>query len=89
MDAGSEQPENGDSTAAEGADGDDELTRRIAQEAAQLPSTARKDEDDDDWAVDTSAAAVAARMKELAVQGAVAKLMDDEDDLMGAFLISL
>ena len=59
---------------------DDELTKKIAQEAALLPDADGKDGDDDDWAVDTSADAVAARMKDLAVQGAVAKLMEDKDD---------
>ena len=66
------------------------ITKKIAAEAALLPSASKNDGDDDDWAVDTSADAVAARMKELAVQGAVAKLMDDDDDddLVGEFFIS-
>jgi translation initiation factor 5 len=59
--------ENGD----HGADDDDELTRRIAMEAANLDTV---DVDDDDWAQDTSAEAVARRLKDLSVGGAVAKL---------------
>ncbi|CAG8826188.1 3864_t:CDS:2, partial [Gigaspora rosea] len=42
---------------------DDELTRRIEAEAANLP-TADQYKDDDDWALDTSAEAVAKRTKE-------------------------
>lgn len=59
---------------------DDMITKKIAAEAALLPSASKEGEDDDDWAVDVSEDAVAARMKELAVEGAVAKLMDDDDD---------
>jgi translation initiation factor 5 len=68
-----------------GDDDDDELTRQIEAEAASLPVAADK-ADDDDWAEDTNEEAVAARMKELNVSGAVAKLMDaaidgnDDDD---------
>lgn len=61
-------PTRGDS--AEGSD--DELTKRIVAEAAELP-TADQDADDDNWAVDTSAEAVAERMKDLSI--------DIEDDL--------
>ena len=49
----------------------------MEQDAALLPTNV---ETNDDWAEDTSAEAVAARMKELAVSGAVAKLMDEDND---------
>ncbi|RKO92134.1 domain found in IF2B/IF5-domain-containing protein [Blyttiomyces helicus] len=68
-----------DTASNESADEDDELTRRINAEAALLPSNCY-DEDEDDWAQDTSADAVAARMKEMNVGGAVAKLEADGDD---------
>jgi translation initiation factor 5 len=58
---------------------DDELTRRITAEAAAL-KLAERPEDDEDWIEDTSEAAVAARMKDLAVSGAVAKLMGEGED---------
>ncbi len=67
---------------AEGMGSDDEITRRIEREAAALRRRQGGDgeeEDDNDWAADTSEAAVAARMRELAVSGAVAKLMGGED----------
>ena len=58
------------------------MTKKIESEISQLPN--KDDEDDEDWAVDTSETAVAERMKELAVQGAVAKLMKEgEDELQG------
>jgi translation initiation factor 5 len=63
-------PTKGDS--AEGSD--DELTKRIVAEAAELP-TADQD-DDDDWAVDTSAEAVAERIKDLS-------LVDDDGEHEG------
>jgi translation initiation factor 5 len=63
-------PTKGDS--AEGSD--DELTKRIVAEAAELP-TADQDADDDNWAVDTSEEAVAERMKDLAID------MDEDDEL--------
>lgn len=56
---------------------DDELTRRINAEAANLPQTSQLD---DGWAEDTSPEAVARRMKELQVEGAVEMLMEDEED---------
>ncbi|RHZ78660.1 hypothetical protein Glove_158g96 [Diversispora epigaea] len=42
---------------------DDDLTKRIQAEASELPTSNYRD--DDDWAVDTSAEAVAKRMKDL------------------------
>ncbi|KAI9011301.1 domain found in IF2B/IF5-domain-containing protein, partial [Gaertneriomyces semiglobifer] len=75
-------------TASNGSDedGDDDITRAMDEEARQLMNQKLREVDDDDWAVDTSADAVAARMKELAVGGAVAKLNaepDDDDDSGG------
>ncbi|KND01426.1 translation initiation factor eIF5 [Spizellomyces punctatus DAOM BR117] len=73
-------------TASNGSDddADEEVTRMMdAEAAAMLAAAPAADDnaDDDDWAVDTSADAVAARMKELSVGGAVAKLTNaDEDD---------
>ncbi|CAG8433635.1 10925_t:CDS:2 [Diversispora eburnea] len=43
---------------------DDDLTKRIQAEASELPAS-NYHVDDDDWAVDTSAEAVAKRMKDL------------------------
>ncbi|ODV89408.1 hypothetical protein CANCADRAFT_32677 [Tortispora caseinolytica NRRL Y-17796] len=64
---------------------DDELTRRIASEASALPDADR--DYDDEWTVDTSEAAVQARMKELAsAVGNVALTgeKEEDDDASGA-----
>lgn len=58
--------------------GDDEVDHTLEADLAALP-TAEERADDDDWAADTSASAVAARMKDLAVSGAVDKLLDDDE----------
>jgi translation initiation factor 5 len=52
-------------------------------ELAALPTAEDLDVAENDWAADTSADAVAARMKELEVSGAVSKLMDPEEDADG------
>jgi len=57
---GDRTPENGE---ADGAESDDELTRRIKAEAAELEQPAIIATDD--WSADTSPEAVKARMKEL------------------------
>jgi translation initiation factor 5 len=59
---------------------DEELTKMIEEEAEALPTADHYN--DDDWAEDTTPEAVAARMKELAVGGAVEKLVGEDDDLM-------
>ncbi|EGF77070.1 hypothetical protein BATDEDRAFT_37464 [Batrachochytrium dendrobatidis JAM81] len=61
-----------------GSGDDDELTRQIEEGAANIPVAAL--DNDDDWAEDTSVEAVAARMKDLKVAGALAKLLDADDD---------
>jgi translation initiation factor 5 len=57
----------------------------IAKQFKNAPSPATRTVDDDDWAVDTSADAVAARMKNLAVNvdGFSGGLGDDDDDNAG------
>ena len=63
------------------AGSDDELTKRIKAEAAEIPTAEQHANLDDDWSVDTSEAAVAARVK--ALEGGVKSslvLGDDDDD---------
>ena len=65
---------------AENSDAEESATQDPGlshEDIAALPE-AKANDDDNDWAADTSAAAVAARMKDLAVSGAVGKLMDKE-----------
>ena len=66
-------PETNSVDSDEGADA---LAREI-EEGAPEPVA---EYDDDDWVEDTSAEAVAARMHELNISGAAAKLINDEDD---------
>ena len=76
---------NGDKTPEHGGgDGgsDDELTRRIKAEAAELAPTSRTAEED--WSADTSAEAVRARVKEL--EGGIKSALvlgDDDSDSQG------
>ncbi|KAA8913563.1 hypothetical protein TRICI_003167 [Trichomonascus ciferrii] len=68
---------------ANGDDGDDddELTKRINAEAADLPENGTYGEDDDDnWAVDVSEEAVKARQKELERSLAVLDVNDEEEE---------
>ncbi|KIS66570.1 putative translation initiation factor eIF5 [Mycosarcoma maydis] len=64
------------------AGSDDELTKRIKAEAAEIPTAEQRGNADDDWSVDTSEAAVAARVK--ALEGSVKSSLvlgdDDEDE---------
>ncbi|GES81512.1 eukaryotic translation initiation factor 5 [Rhizophagus clarus] len=70
---GEEEAESPTSPTRDSAEGsEDEFTKRIVAEASELP-TADQDADDDNWAVDTSAEAVAERMKDLS--------LDIEDEL--------
>ncbi|WFD42821.1 eukaryotic translation initiation factor 5 [Malassezia psittaci] len=62
---------------------DDELTRRIASEAATIPTAEQRSADkdlDEDWSVDTSEAAVAERVK--ALEGKITNVLSfgDEDE---------
>lgn len=61
---------------------DDELTRRINAEAADLPTADQLKSTDDDWAVDTSADAVKARMKEVenGMKNSLILSANDDDD---------
>ncbi|KAJ1981114.1 eukaryotic translation initiation factor 5 [Dimargaris cristalligena] len=64
------------------AGSDDELTRRIVAEAADLPSASHQDDDDDDWAVDDmSDAAIKARQEALASRLQNKLMLEDGDDL--------
>jgi translation initiation factor 5 len=72
---GSDEGEAEEEALAAGSD--DELTRSIQMAAASLPST-NAEVKDEEWTVDTSEAAVKARVAEL---GGVEKLtLDDDDD---------
>jgi len=59
---------------------DDELTRRIREEAAMLPTAEETGVDEDDWAVDTSAEAVKERMRDLEANVTKALVLDDDYD---------
>lgn len=61
----------------DGGESDDELTKKIKSEAAELNLNATIAEED--WSVDTSAEAVKARMKSLEVAMGNAKLLGDDD----------
>ncbi|WFD22028.1 eukaryotic translation initiation factor 5 [Malassezia equina] len=67
--------------ADENAGSDDELTSRIQKEAQSIPTAEQRQKEtdvDEDWSVDTSEAAVAARVK--ALEGAMSMLGADDDD---------
>ena len=63
-----------------GGGSDDELTRRINAEAKSIPSAEQraKTDADEDWSVDTSEAAVAARVK--ALEGGMSNVLTLGDD---------
>ena len=62
------------------ANSDDELTRRINEEAKQLDKGTNGEIKDDEWKVDTSAEAVAARAKELPTDLKKSLAFDDDDE---------
>ena len=62
------------------ANSDDELTRRINEEAKQLDKGTNGEIKDDDWKVDTSAEAVAARAKELPTDLKKSLAFDEDDE---------
>jgi len=70
--------ENGDLELDAGSD--DELTRRINAEAKELDKGTNGHINDDEWAVDTSAEAVAQRAKELPSDVKRSLAFDDDDD---------
>lgn len=51
---------------AEDGASDDEFTKKLKADAAELPTAEQAARDDEDWALDTSEAAVKARQKEMA-----------------------
>jgi len=82
--SGTASPSTSDAAKQEKAGSDDELTRQIEEDLADLPDV---QDDDDDWAEDTSAAAAASRMKALALGVGPDVLAADEegDDQMDEF----
>ena len=66
-----------DEPTADGGESDDELTRKIKSEAAELNTNAAIAKED--WSVDTSAEAVKARMKSLEGAMGNVKLLGDDD----------
>jgi len=71
--------QNGDEELYAGSD--DEFTKKITAEAKTLADAEVKD--DDDWAVDMSEEAVAARAKEVAEKLKTTTLADEEDEEAG------
>lgn len=74
-----EASQNGDEELYAGSD--DEFTKKITAEAKTLAEAEVKD--DDDWAVDMSEEAVAARAREVAEKLKTTTLADEEDDEAG------
>ena len=73
---GSEQGDEEDEALAAGSD--DELTKRIKAEAKEI--AAKKEIEDDEWAVDVSEEAVKARAKELPTDLKKSLVLEDGDD---------
>ncbi|CAG8465221.1 12909_t:CDS:2 [Acaulospora colombiana] len=59
---------------------EDEITRRIQADASELPTADQNADDDDDWAVDTSADAVKKRIKALEEDVRTSLVITDVDD---------
>jgi len=70
--------ENGDVEIEAGSD--DELTRRINAEAKEITNGTNGEVNDDDWAVDVSAEAVAARAKELPGELKRSLVFDEDEE---------
>lgn len=63
------------------AGSDDELTRRIAKDAQHIPTAEQRNADqDEDWSVDTSEAAVTARVQQLEGKLNSALVLGEDDD---------
>ena len=75
---GHASPENGEDDGEGGGDSDDELTKRIKAEAADLNADSKLAKED--WSVDTSEEAVKARTKAAESLMANLALGDDDDD---------
>ncbi|KAN0062813.1 eukaryotic translation initiation factor 5 [Thecaphora frezii] len=73
----------GGQNAGDGGGSDDELTKRIHAEAADIPTAEQRAADgagDDDWSVDTSEEAVAARVKSLEGNMKASLVLGDDED---------
>lgn len=79
---GNSEEEKGNGDLEIEAGSDDELTRRIQQEARDLPNAGDAAEKDADWAIDMSKEAIADRAKGLAeaVKGSLILNDDDEEE---------
>jgi translation initiation factor 5 len=66
-----------DAQGDDGAESDDELTRRIKSEAAELSNATSLKEDE--WSMDTSAEAVKARMKDIEAKMQLGLVLGDDD----------
>ena len=75
---GHASPENGEDDGEGGGDSDDELTKRIKAEAAELNAESAIAKED--WSADTSPEAVKARMKAVEASMASVSLANGDDD---------
>lgn len=82
----SDEDKNNASPEAEDEDGgsDDELTRRIQQEAKELPKASSGATKDDGWAIDMSKEAIDARAQQLAESIGRVVVGDDDEEGQGA-----
>lgn len=79
---GESQSDNGDENGdlELDANSDDELTRRIQAEAKEISKPNGDAQDDDDWKLDMSAEAIAARQKDLPSDFKATLVLDDDDE---------